>query len=318
MTPASPSAAARAAPTGPRRPDRGSPASAGAGRGRASRSTTTAAICRLSCSARCAARPEITVFGGNLTGLLPVPEYRSRTAFASRRNALIHGSRATSRAVRNGDKKCLNRRTSTNARWRSPRSRSDRSRRCTSRRRRAITRSGTPTRPATTRRSIRPSTRRWRKNGTLTDADLDQVYSTYISPTRFSDKIDNVGTRVMDEINQVMAMMDAAVGSASSYTESLTSVSDKLGNSKDRESLRAIVESLVATANEMKQNNHALEAAAQRVEGRDQSAPGKSRGRPHREPDRSAHLARQPQALRRKPGAGDRRIRPSAANRCRW
>ena len=63
----------------------------------------------------------------------------------------------------------------------------------------------------------------------------------------------------MDEINQVMAMMDAAVGSASSYTESLTTISDKLGNSKDREGLRAIVESLVATANEMKQNNHALE-----------------------------------------------------------
>ena len=81
----------------------------------------------------------------------------------------------------------------------------------------------------------------------------------YISPTRFSDKIDNVGSRVMDEINQVMAMIDAAVGSASSYTESLTSVSDKLGNAKDREGLRAIVESLVATANEMKQNNHALE-----------------------------------------------------------
>src|SRR5215218_5704969 len=97
------------------------------------------------------------------------------------------------------------------------------------------------------------------KNGTLTDADLDQVYSTYISPTRFTDKIDDVGKRVMDEINQVMAMMDAAVGSASTYTESLTSVTDKLGSSKDRESLRAIVESLVATANEMKQNNHTLE-----------------------------------------------------------
>ncbi len=47
-------------------------------------------------------------------------------------------------------------------------------------------------------------------------------------------------------------------------------------------------------------------AAAQRVEGGNQPASGKSRGRPHREPDRSAHRARQPQALRRKPGAGDR------------
>ena len=49
------------------------------------------------------------------------------------------------------------------------------------------------------------------KNGTLTDSDLDQVYSTYISPIRFTEKIDDVGSRVMDEINQVMAMMDAAV-----------------------------------------------------------------------------------------------------------
>src|SRR4051812_16289038 len=60
------------------------------------------------------------------------------------------------------------------------------------------------------------------QNGTLTDSDLEQVYSTYISTTRFSDKIDTVGSRVMDEINQVMAMMDVAVGTASTYTESLT------------------------------------------------------------------------------------------------
>jgi diguanylate cyclase len=97
------------------------------------------------------------------------------------------------------------------------------------------------------------------KNGNLTDADLEQVFTTYISPTRYSDKIDNVGAMVMDEINQVMAMMDAAVGSASTYTESLANASDKLSNAKDREGLRAIVESLVSTATEMKQSNQALE-----------------------------------------------------------
>src|SRR6185503_14605277 len=97
------------------------------------------------------------------------------------------------------------------------------------------------------------------KNGTLTDADLEHVYSTYISATRLSDKIDNVGSRVMDEINQVMAMMDAAVGSASTYTENLTSVADKLTNSKDREGLRTILETLVATATEMRHSNQALE-----------------------------------------------------------
>jgi diguanylate cyclase len=97
------------------------------------------------------------------------------------------------------------------------------------------------------------------KSGTLTDADLEQVYTAFISTVRYSDKIDNVGSRVMDEINQVMAMIDAAAGSANSYSESLTTVTDKLASTRDRESLRVIVESLVATANEMKQNNHQLE-----------------------------------------------------------
>ena len=97
------------------------------------------------------------------------------------------------------------------------------------------------------------------RNGTLTDEDLEKVYADFISPTRITDKIDNVGSRVVDEINQVMAMMDAAVGTASNYTESLNNVTSKLGTAKDREGLRAIVESLVQTANEMRQDNNTLE-----------------------------------------------------------
>jgi diguanylate cyclase len=98
------------------------------------------------------------------------------------------------------------------------------------------------------------------QNGTLSEADLEAVYATYISPTRYSDKIDTVGSRVVDEINQVMAMMDAAAGSANSYSENLTEASNKLGAAKDREGLRVIVESLVTTASEMKESNTALEA----------------------------------------------------------
>jgi diguanylate cyclase len=97
------------------------------------------------------------------------------------------------------------------------------------------------------------------RNGTLTDEDLEKVYADFISPTRITDKIDTVGSRVVDEINQVMAMMDAAVGTASNYTESLNNVTSKLGTAKDREGLRAIVESLVQTANEMRKDNNTLE-----------------------------------------------------------
>ncbi len=99
-----------------------------------------------------------------------------------------------------------------------------------------------------------------KRNGTLSEADLEQVYSTYLSPTRLTEKIDNVGSRVMDEISQVMAMVDTAVGSANSYSEKFADASSKLGNAKDREGIRAIVESLVQTASEMQQNNASLEA----------------------------------------------------------
>jgi len=98
------------------------------------------------------------------------------------------------------------------------------------------------------------------KNGTLTDADLEHVYSTYLAPTRLTDKIDTVNSRVMDEINQVMAMIDAAAGSASSYSESLADVQTQLGTAKDRDGIRAIVESLVQSAKEMQRNNDSLEA----------------------------------------------------------
>ena len=99
-----------------------------------------------------------------------------------------------------------------------------------------------------------------KQNGNLTDAELEQIYDTYLAPTRLSEKIDSVGSKVMGEIEQVMAMIDAAAGSANHYTESLAGMTEKLGDSKDREGLRAIVESLVQTTKEMEASNQKLEA----------------------------------------------------------
>jgi diguanylate cyclase len=98
------------------------------------------------------------------------------------------------------------------------------------------------------------------RNGTLSEAEIDQIYETFLSPTRLGERIDKVSNRVMDEIEQVMSMVDAAVGSASTYSESLAGVSMQLGNTADRDGLRAIVESLVSTAKEMESVNNKLEA----------------------------------------------------------
>jgi diguanylate cyclase len=56
-----------------------------------------------------------------------------------------------------------------------------------------------------------------------------------------------------------MAMIRAAAGNASSYSENLATVSQQLGAGADEPGVRAIVASLVHATKEMEKNNHALE-----------------------------------------------------------
>jgi diguanylate cyclase len=98
-----------------------------------------------------------------------------------------------------------------------------------------------------------------KKSGVLAEANLEQIYSSYLSPTRLSDRIDQVGNQVKGEIEQVMSMIDSAAGTASGYSESLAGMSEKIDQSKDRDGLRTIVESLVHTAKDMEVSNIKLE-----------------------------------------------------------
>ncbi|HEY6023829.1 MAG TPA: GGDEF domain-containing protein [Pseudolabrys sp.] len=95
--------------------------------------------------------------------------------------------------------------------------------------------------------------------GTISESDLAQIYENYLSPARLTERIDEVGSQVKGEIDQVMAMIDAAAGTANSYSESLAGATEQLGQSKDREGLRAIVESLVQTTKDMEFSNQQLE-----------------------------------------------------------
>ena len=42
------------------------------------------------------------------------------------------------------------------------------------------------------------------RNGKLTEADLEQIYETYLSQIKTTDRIDKVGARVIGEIDDVM------------------------------------------------------------------------------------------------------------------
>ena len=101
------------------------------------------------------------------------------------------------------------------------------------------------------------------RNGTLSAKDIDEIYHTHISSTDASVKVDKLGARVADEIEQVMAMIEAAEGSASHYSANLTNVSRRLGTVSDRDGVRAIVESLVLATKEMEANNLRLQEQLQ-------------------------------------------------------
>jgi diguanylate cyclase len=97
------------------------------------------------------------------------------------------------------------------------------------------------------------------RDGTLSETVINQVYETFVSPVRFSDRIDDVGAQVKGEIEQVMAMIGAAAGSAYNYTENLANASQKLDRTADDAGIRMIVESLVQATKEVERINKTLE-----------------------------------------------------------
>jgi diguanylate cyclase len=96
-------------------------------------------------------------------------------------------------------------------------------------------------------------------SGTLTDQDIEFIHKTFISPTCIVDELGGVNTKIGGEIDQVMALIDSAVRSATRHDANLSDVTAKLDRVTDRSGVRGIIETLVQTASDMKRDNRALE-----------------------------------------------------------
>ncbi len=68
----------------------------------------------------------------------------------------------------------------------------------------AIMKSGTSTRPDTTPPLNKIINETLARNGKLSESDLEQIYETYLSHIKTTDRIDKVGARVIGEIDAVM------------------------------------------------------------------------------------------------------------------
>src|SRR3954447_4726466 len=96
-------------------------------------------------------------------------------------------------------------------------------------------------------------------NGKLTEADLDQIYETYLSQIRTTERIDKVGARVVNEIGDVMSLITDALGMTSSFGDSLAGATRHLAVTQDRDQIKSVVEALMQSTREMQQTKTVLE-----------------------------------------------------------
>jgi diguanylate cyclase len=97
------------------------------------------------------------------------------------------------------------------------------------------------------------------RNGKLTEADLEQIYETYLSHLKTTERIDKVGARVIGEIDDVMRVLSDALGMSSAYDKSLSGATEKLTSATSGEQIKTVVETLVRSTREMRDANKALE-----------------------------------------------------------
>jgi diguanylate cyclase len=90
-------------------------------------------------------------------------------------------------------------------------------------------------------------------------ADIDGLYDTFISTGRFPRQAERSSLAVMCEIEGVMTMVEAALGTSERYGESLAALCEDLHINIDRNRLRGIVESLVLATQETNISNKQLE-----------------------------------------------------------
>ncbi len=99
------------------------------------------------------------------------------------------------------------------------------------------------------------------EHGTLSAASIDQLYETYIDGRRLTAEAERTGAGVITEIDQIMEMLEVALGSTMRYGASLQAITQDLsGPTVNRARVREIVSSLVVATRDVAANNRTLEA----------------------------------------------------------
>src|SRR6516165_3307185 len=91
------------------------------------------------------------------------------------------------------------------------------------------------------------------RSGKLTESDLEQIYETYLSHIKTTDRIDKVGSRVIGEIDDVTKLLSDALGMSAVFDASLQGATERLAAAKSRDQVETIVETLIRATREMRE-----------------------------------------------------------------
>jgi len=103
--------------------------------------------------------------------------------------------------------------------------------------------------------------------GSVGEADIEKLHQTFVSSQRFAAEAEKTSASVIVEIDQVMEMIDLALGSTERYGESLAAMSTEMSGAIDRKRVREILESLVVATKDVSATNRTLEARLKETRG---------------------------------------------------
>jgi diguanylate cyclase len=96
--------------------------------------------------------------------------------------------------------------------------------------------------------------------GQLSEHELGQIYYQHLSMPHLTEQTDEIGVKIMGEIDRVMTSIDEAIGTASSFGKSLAGATDiPEEHFSDRDKLRAVIKTLVAATKEAQEANQSLQ-----------------------------------------------------------
>ncbi|HOV04177.1 MAG TPA: GGDEF domain-containing protein [Kaistiaceae bacterium] len=98
-----------------------------------------------------------------------------------------------------------------------------------------------------------------RARGRLTSEETGHLYDQFLSPLKVSDRVEQVGNRMSDEVSEILALVESALGETHTLNQSLRGATKELSRTEDRDTVKAIVADLIATTKSVEANNRKLE-----------------------------------------------------------